>query len=114
MSVAPLRFQLKRQRGWRMPPNSVKVDRSSPCGNPFTVDAHEVEKSLKLHRAWLAGELSDADLMARFPELIAKHRIQRREGVLYRIPSLKGKNLGCWCAEGKPCHGDLLLRLANG
>lgn len=26
---------------------------------------------------------------------------------------LKGKNLMCFCKEGKPCHGDLLLKIAN-
>jgi hypothetical protein len=26
---------------------------------------------------------------------------------------LKGKNLVCWCPADKPCHGDVLLELAN-
>lgn len=29
------------------------------------------------------------------------------------LSELKGKVLGCWC-HPKPCHGDILLRLANG
>jgi hypothetical protein len=29
------------------------------------------------------------------------------------LPELRGKVLGCWCAP-KPCHGDVLVRLANG
>lgn len=28
------------------------------------------------------------------------------------LPELRGKVLGCWCAP-KPCHADVLLRLAN-
>ena len=28
------------------------------------------------------------------------------------IRKLKGKILGCWCAP-LPCHGDVLLRIAN-
>ncbi len=28
--------------------------------------------------------------------------------------ALRGKNLACWCAEGAPCHADVLLDLANG
>lgn len=28
------------------------------------------------------------------------------------LPELKGKVLACWCAP-KPCHGDVLLRMAN-
>jgi hypothetical protein len=29
------------------------------------------------------------------------------------IESLKGKNLSCWCKVGEPCHGDVLLEIAN-
>jgi hypothetical protein len=28
--------------------------------------------------------------------------------------ALKGLNLGCYCPEGWPCHGDILLEIANG
>ncbi len=28
---------------------------------------------------------------------------------------LRGKDLACWCRlDGRPCHADVLLRLANG
>src|SRR5690606_7826441 len=29
------RVQLSRRKGWRMPPNTVKVDRSTRWGNPY-------------------------------------------------------------------------------
>jgi hypothetical protein len=29
------------------------------------------------------------------------------------LSELRGKTLACWCAP-KPCHGDVLVRLANG
>ena len=29
------------------------------------------------------------------------------------LPTLRGKVLGCWCSPAA-CHGDILLRLANG
>ena len=32
--------------------------------------------------------------------------------MLARLPELRGKTLGCWCAP-RPCHADVLLRLAN-
>lgn len=35
----PLRIQISRKKGWRMPPNTVKVARPGPFGNPFTVAA---------------------------------------------------------------------------
>src|SRR5215208_999153 len=35
----PARIQLKRTKGWRMPPNTVKVDRTTRFGNPFPLTA---------------------------------------------------------------------------
>jgi hypothetical protein len=33
----PHRVQLRRAKGWRMPANTVKVDRTTLFGNPFSV-----------------------------------------------------------------------------
>lgn len=33
-------------------------------------------------------------------------------GLIRDIHELKGKDLVCWCTPG-PCHGDILLELAN-
>lgn len=30
-----------------------------------------------------------------------------------KFAELKGKNLACWCKEGSPCHGDVILEIAN-
>jgi len=30
------RIQLSRAKGWRMPSNTAKVDRTTKCGNPYT------------------------------------------------------------------------------
>lgn len=35
--MKPRRIQLKRTKGWKMPANTVKVDRTTPFGNPFVV-----------------------------------------------------------------------------
>lgn len=37
----------------------------------------------------------------------------RRAKLIAGLPSLRGKNLACWCALDKPCHADVLLELAN-
>jgi hypothetical protein len=29
------------------------------------------------------------------------------------LSKIKGKNLACWCSLDKPCHADVLLKLAN-
>ena len=96
--TAPIRIQLKRTKGWRMPPNTVSVARPTKWGNPFTFDdwpgaddASDAEK-----RSWCVGMYELRVSVP--PEHLAK---------------LRGKNLACWCKVGDPCHGDILLELAN-
>jgi hypothetical protein len=42
------RAQLKRTKGWRMPPDTVKVDRSKIYGNPFTTEKRERAEAVAL------------------------------------------------------------------
>lgn len=108
----PKRIQLSRKRGWRMPENTVKVDRSTICGNPFTIDAaeeagyHGTDAELRglcadSFRQWLDGRLQ--------PDLQPKTRAY----ILGNVRHLRGKNLACWCPLDQPCHADVLLQLAN-
>ena len=48
--MRPQRIQLKRTKGWKMPPNTVKVDRSTRWGNPWRV-VNEDNANL-----WIASE----------------------------------------------------------
>ncbi len=83
----PDRIQLKRVKGWRMPENTVKVDRTTKWGNPFTVaSAGRVPAILKF-----ACEVAP----------------------LLDVSALRGKNLACWCRLDQECHADVLLELAN-
>lgn len=47
-------------------------------------------------------------------EVIEKYHswIQTQPQLLARLPELKGRRLGCWCAP-EPCHGDVLAELAE-
>jgi hypothetical protein len=47
-------------------------------------------------------------------EIIAKYRawLFTQPDLMARLPELKGKVLGCWCAP-EACHGDILAELAN-
>lgn len=111
----PTRIQLQRRKGWRMPPNTVKVDRSTKWGNPFTVDgAREAgwrgtddqlrEYCARQYRRWLAGDET----------LWQGHRADAvRAMILAHLPEVRGKNLACWCPLDQPCHADVLLELAN-
>lgn len=102
----PHRVQLSRKKGWRMPPNTVKVDRSTRFGNPFAIGCNPAEFSADLPTTCDSIE-----------EAIRLFRVGFVETWLALIPSwldeLRGKNLACWCPLDKPCHADVLLELAN-
>lgn len=83
----PERIQLRRTKGWRMPANTVKVDRSTRWGNP-----------------WTAANSGGVDPVLRFA---------RETAPLMDLAPLRGKNLACWCPIGATCHADVLLSLAN-
>lgn len=51
---APGRVQLRRVRGWRLPPDTVQVDRATRWGNPFRCD--DPADAVAAFRAWLAGD----------------------------------------------------------
>ncbi len=95
----PKRIQLKRTKGWRMPPNTVKVDRSTQWGN------HD----------YVVGEDGDAaHCVAMFEHDLMKFSVFHPDDYRAWIEPLRGKGLGCWCKPGDPCHADVLLELANG
>jgi hypothetical protein len=110
----PQRIQLRRSKGWRITSGSVKVDRTTLFGNPFSIREYGHDGAVELHRAWLTGTLTDKGVPpARLDELA-----RRREMVLAALPALRGKNLACWCPLPLPgrrgnCHAALLLDLAN-
>ena len=77
--------------------------RATGWGNPFRPARGETDASgsVQRYRAWIMGQ----------PQLLA------------RLPELRGKTLGCWCAplggltgdlNGRICHGEILAALAEG
>jgi hypothetical protein len=108
--LAPKRVQLSRAKGWRMPENTVKVDRSTRWGNPFLVGrdgtAAECVRRFELLLSGLV-DLRNVEVAKRQSEFL------RAWGETTPLLSLRGKNLACWCHLDKPCHADVLLLLAN-
>jgi hypothetical protein len=93
----PKRLQQKRTKGWRKPPNSVVISRPSKWGNPFKIDAeHDRATVVAKFRRWIESDDPRAVTMQA------------------QIGELRGKNLLCFCPVPGPCHGDVLLELANG
>ena len=55
----PMRVQLKRSAGWKMPPNTVKIDRTTRWGNPFTIaECGSVAAAVARHSRWMRGEIA--------------------------------------------------------
>lgn len=80
-------------------PYDVYIGRPSKWGNPFS------HRDGTLAR-FKAGTLDEA--IRRYEEWV-----QSQPDLVAALPELRDKTLGCWCAPG-PCHGDVLVRLANG
>lgn len=97
-----------------MPPNTVVVSRPTKWGNPFDwqtardeygcTDAEAKALVAKIYRDWLTMEE---------PERFHPDLRPARVATLASLGELRGKDLGCWCAVGHPCHGDILLELSN-
>ena len=102
----PERVTLSRAKGWKMPPNTVKVDRTTKWGNPFKVGATNPYGSVTkdTRHSWqiYLGFAPQNDV------LVSAARAE-----------LRGKNLACWCKQPGPyeddaCHAAVLLKIANG
>ena len=117
MAAKPRRVQLSRAKGWRMPANTVKVDRTTLFGNPFSIKDYGHDQAVALHRAWITGGHTDQRLR-RLPATTLRSLERKREEVLAALPGLRGKNLACWCRLPEPgqpdsCHAATLVELAN-
>lgn len=128
------RVTLSRTKGWKMPPDTVKVSRPSIWGNPFKVgeaSGHSFndggdptpmiaaltrEQCVEMYRDMLRGFLS--------PEMHPHghnwmRRFREKMHLGYCLPSdmarsyLRGKHLACFCKPSEPCHADVLLQIAN-
>lgn len=93
----PIRIQLSRRKGFRLPANAMSVARPTKWGNPFSVAEYGRERAVANFRQRLVG----------------MHAIGAGD-----LVELRGKDLACWCPlpkAGEPdlCHAALLLELAN-
>ena len=102
---SPQRVQLRRTKGWQMPPNTVKVDRTTKWGNPFVVGKP-------------GGAYTAKVMDRRHAYLLYKSIVEDNEKLVAAARAeLRGKNLACWCPHDDPyedaCHAAVLLRIAN-
>jgi hypothetical protein len=95
----PLRLQIQmagvRVVHCKREPFDVYIGRPSMWGNPYPVPK------------FYDREADPDRILARY-----EAHVRSRPELMAALPELRGKVLGCWCAP-KPCHGDVLLRMAN-
>lgn len=102
LKAKPNRVQLSRKKGFKLPPNTVRVARPSRWGNPFKITiGRSREEAVNSFRTWLTLERCTAGI----PE--------KKQWILDHIVELRGKDLACFCNPGQACHADILLEIAN-
>lgn len=97
MNSAPVRIRRRRTRGWRKPPETVIVDRTSRWGNPFrhTDPGQDRDTATTRYQHWLTHDPAG-----------------QRVAIAAR-KQLAGQHLACPCPDDGPCHADVLLSVAN-
>lgn len=113
--MKPVRLQLSRKKGFNLQALSLatnglpamRVDRSTPFGNPFYV-AKEPDTR--------RGTFYHCTSVERAVELFQRSCNNGFEFLGFRedgLERLRGKNLACHCPLDAVCHADILLTLAN-
>jgi hypothetical protein len=110
MAERPIRIQLKRTNGWRMPENTVHVARPGRWGNPFVVGQEYVRRRMRPGGGECCGIVADR---AHAVRLYRRYTARETAFQIAVRSELRGKNLACWCPLDQPCHADVLLEIAN-
>jgi hypothetical protein len=116
----PERVQRKRTKGWRMPPNTVSITRPGKYGNPFRIGGWFMVGPGAGRPGMIWCEARDEKVAdGRFTkvetaeEAVILFKVFSARYPLKYLDQLRGKNLACFCRLDQPCHGDVLLELAN-
>ena len=92
----PKRIQRKRTKGFKLPPGAIYVGRPTVWGNPY-------REGIPEHYMTTPGAIS----------AFACYAVERLRKEPCWLDKLRGHDLACYCRPSKPCHADVLLRLAN-
>lgn len=123
--TAPVRLCLSRRAGFDLQALSratnglpaVSVARPSRYGNPFTMRgcrkagftgsyADIAARCVNAYRVWIDTPMWRNNWDGEDSE-------RARTAALQAMPTLRGKNLACWCRLDQACHADVLLEIAN-
>ncbi|MGD9766792.1 MAG: DUF4326 domain-containing protein [Pseudolabrys sp.] len=59
------------------------------------------------------GDVGRAEAVALYRDMLRDREDRRAVWIMTNLRSVAGYNLACVCPDGCPCHGDVLLKLAN-
>ncbi|MEU9333174.1 DUF4326 domain-containing protein [Streptomyces sp. NPDC048290] len=111
----PHRIQRRRLKGWRAPVGAVYIGRGSAWGNPYRLTVcgpnHVVIDSRT--EAVIFGSTSDHDARRVAVDWYRAWAVSQPDLAAAARRQLRGRDLMCWCPTELPCHGDVLLELAN-
>jgi len=107
----PRRTTVTKFKRSQWPDDVVDITWPGEWGNPF-IPGHpnglgwgrvrDDDHAVQLFTRWL---YLDHDLVA--------FERDRHAWILEHLEDLRGKHLACWCALDAPCHGSILLVVAN-
>jgi hypothetical protein len=113
MSVVNVKVKYIREKGynnledWMSDNNNIYIGRA---GIVFINKKRYPTKSSEFHNPFKIGKHGDRnDVLNKYKSYILD-KIEKSPELLYKLKSMKGKNLGCWC-HPESCHGDILLEL---
>ena len=135
----PKRIQMRRSKGWRLPPGCIYVGRPTRWGNPVRVgdgclvlqvegygvpgfygrgESVGYRSGPVLYEVTLDERPGPGAAVAVYrAELEAMLKAQGEEGdwpdLVEALEELRGHDVACWCPLDQPCHADVLLDLAN-
>lgn len=120
--MMPKRIQMSRQHPWRAEhPDAVIVARPSRWGNPYRPVYHD-------GRGWVPTDDNGMEYGGYGPFGSKEAAMQDCVRLFYELEigcglladrgcdpaELRGRDVACWCRLDALCHGDVLLRWANG
>ncbi|WP_051325997.1 DUF4326 domain-containing protein [Glycomyces tenuis] len=123
-------------KDWRAPLDDqgrppVYVGRPSRWGNPFRIHNGHTSVGPMWHVAvntWKhipadecvygyvtsSSPLGPEAVVSLYQDMLAVRRRDEPDRFWEWLAPLAGRDLMCWCSVEDPCHGDVLLELANG
>lgn len=109
-----------------MPPNTIGIARPSALGNPYVVgqDAEVHLLDVDGHECYEIVEVTSGLAVALYrslwewrlfsPVVVGDAEDEAwRQRHIATMERARGKNVACFCGLGDPCHGDVVLELAN-